>query len=141
MPDAPMKSTLLSFFCAVGDGFTGIGLLFAPLFTLGMMGVAPLPAEPFAFRWIGAFVLSAGLAYLLPFLEPAGSARLTAMRNTFRMLTVIRILVTLIVLTGVLNGALPKAWISVPLYDGTFAVLQLLLLRTELRSDAMEGQD
>jgi hypothetical protein len=112
------------------DAATGAALLAAPLWTLARMGIDPLPAEPVFQRWIGAFVLAVGLAYLYPFLlRGAGVARRRArLATVFEVTAIARGLVALTAGGAVATGALPLAWLGVPLFDAAVAGAQVVLL-------------
>ena len=124
-------STRLSWMVGLSDGSTGLGLLLMPEMTLRLMQVNHIPTDLIFIRYIGAFVLSAGLMYGLPFLQ-ASDQRALALRTIFQATILIRVLVTLICSAGLLTHQLDPAWISVPIYDATIATLQYILIRKEL---------
>jgi len=109
------------------DTATGVALLAAPLWTLGRMGIEPLPAEPVFLRWIGAFVLAVGLAYLYPFLF-AERRRASRLATVFEVTALARGAVALTAGGAILAGELAPAWAGVPLFDAALAITQLVLL-------------
>ncbi len=122
-----MKYTALlgyQWLTGLSDTGTGVLLYFAPMFTLRLMGVhAPQDATPYV-SYIGAFVISVGLACLY-------GVRLIACRASREKLEVVWLLTTFsrsavaIYLTkSILAGELEPAWITVALFDAACAVIQ-----------------
>jgi hypothetical protein len=118
------------FVAGLGDTSTGLLLIAAPAWTLGLMGLSVIP-QPVAFvRYIGVFVLSVGLTYLwaavrwplMPHAHIAWSAQWT-------ITALVRSLVALFVLWQVVSGAIELRWISVAFSDGAFALVQIIGLR------------
>ena len=108
----------------LSDTSTGLLLLFAPALTLSLMRVhVPHVALPFL-AYIGAFVLSTGLACFYGALllsRPPAAPRL----ETVWLLTAItRGLVALFLIAKISTGTLEPGWITVAITDGTFALLQ-----------------
>jgi hypothetical protein len=121
----------------LSDTITGLLLVAAPAFTLHLMNVsAPDDALPYL-AWVGAFVLSVGLACLYgAFLttRPIFTAKL---ETVWLLTTIARACVALFVTSQIASGALDFGWISVPVTDGCIALLQIAgLLRGWLRDDA-----
>ena len=110
------------------DAATGAALIAAPLWTLARMGIDPLPAEPVFLRWIGAFVLAIGLAYLYPFLLRGAGRRRARLATVFEVTAIARGLVALTAGGAIAAGALPLAWLGVPLFDAAVAIAQVVLL-------------
>lgn len=121
------------FAIAVGlcDAATGAALIAIPLWTLRQMGIATMPAEPVFVRWIGAFVLAVGLAYLYPFVLRAGCPRRRRdrLRTVFEVTFLARALVAVVAGGAIAAGSLERAWLGVPLFDAAVAVTQLVLLQ------------
>jgi hypothetical protein len=125
------RSVLVAYQIVTGlsDTLTGILLCAAPALTLRLMGVhAPADALPYV-GYIGAFVLSVGLACLY-------GARIVRMASatdrieTVWLLTALsRAAVTLYLLPEISIGNLGHAWLSVALFDGTCALIQVIGLR------------
>jgi hypothetical protein len=118
----------LCWLCLVGDGGTGLMLMAVPHFALERMGVASPPAELVYIRYIGVFVLFAGLAYALPLI------RRDALRTVLELTTVLRLMVAAFVSGAMLTHSLDGGWWSVPVYDGLLAFLQAGFLVAERRS-------
>ena len=114
------------------DLTTGALLMAAPLWTLKLMGITVLPAEPLFQQWIGAFVCSVGCSYLFPFLLPAGPARDRRAAGILTMATIVRIFSAAFTGVAIATGALEPAWLSVTFTDATLAVLQIIVLRRKV---------
>ena len=112
------------------DTSTGLLLLAVPALTLRLMNLAPpAPATLPYLSYIGAFVLSTGLACLygafLVTRPPASRPLSTAKLEVVWLLTAItRATVSLFVLTQVFTGTLESGWLTVALSDGLIALLQ-----------------
>jgi hypothetical protein len=139
-----MKNRLLlayQILTGLSDGLTGILLLFAPALTLHLMQVKA-PADSLVYiSYIGAFVLSTGIACLY------GTSLITAtqisekLQAVWLLTAITRGLVALFVASSILHGMLSSSWLSVALSDGFLAVLQLIglssgWLRSTGRDDA-----
>jgi hypothetical protein len=117
---------LITVYCLLAgscDAATGVLLVSAPLWTLGLMGVAPV-AEPVFLQWIGVFVGGIGLLYFYPFLLGGEARRRVVLEAT----ALLRLLVAAFVLVSVVRGALAAAWLSVFATDLTLAAVQIVLL-------------
>jgi hypothetical protein len=113
----------------LSDTITGILLCAAPAFTLRMMGVrTPADALPYV-GYIGAFVLSVGLACLY------GARILRLPSSTERIETVwfitalSRAAVALYLLPEISIGNFGHGWMAVVIFDGACAVIQAIGLR------------
>jgi hypothetical protein len=126
-----MKRNLLlayQLLAGLSDASTGLLLLFAPLLTLHLMG---LHAEPLTFvylSYIGAFVLSTGLACLYgALLIQRRSMAVVAKLETVWLLTAItRACVAIFVVSSVVTHSLETGWITVGVSDGVLALFQLI---------------
>jgi hypothetical protein len=118
---------LYQLFSALSDAGTGIALLAAPALTLHMMGTAaPTDAMPYL-RYIGAFVLSTGLACGIG--AWAVRYRDSSALSTIWLLTAVtRTLVALCVTGEIAAGSLDPHWSTVAVFDGALALLQFLAL-------------
>ncbi len=133
-----MKNPLLFAYqviTAASDTSTGALLYLAPAFTLRMMGAhMPPNAAPYV-SYIGAFVLSVGLACLY-------GLRLVAVCDWERLqvvwlLTALpRAAVAIYLIMSIATGQLEPAWLSVALFDGACAALQGIGLRRRWLRDA-----
>jgi hypothetical protein len=115
------------FVAGLCDTSTGLLLIAAPAWTLGLMGLSVIP-QPVAFvRYIGVFVLSVGLTYLwaaarwplMPHAHIAWAAQ-------WKITALIRSLVALFIVWQVVSGAVEPRWISVAFSDGAFALIQII---------------
>jgi hypothetical protein len=125
------RSLLLAYQLVTGlsDTITGILLSVAPAFTLRMMGVrAPADALPYV-GYIGAFVLSVGLACLYGariLRLPSATERI----ETVWLLTALsRAAVALYLLPEISIGNFAHGWLSVVIFDGACALIQVTGLR------------
>lgn len=114
----------------LSDTATGLLLLFAPAFTLRLMGVTEAPDPLFYARYIGVFVLSVGATYLLipAALRHAPDAS-TWWRAQWAITAFIRSLVALFVLWQIALGVMESAWLAVVFTDATYAAIQYIGLR------------
>ena len=108
------------------DTSTGVLLLVAPTLTLRLMHLHAAPDTLPFLSYIGAFVLSVGIACFY-------GAWLTTLHHFAAKLEVVWLLtaitrasVALFGLTSVFTRALEPGWISVALSDGAFALIQLI---------------
>ncbi|MFI5337649.1 MAG: hypothetical protein ACHQ5A_12750 [Opitutales bacterium] len=122
--NAPKIATHLALVAGGMDFLTGLGLGFAPEFTLRLMLVPP--PEPAALpylRFVGAFVGAVGAAYLWALGAPA------RLRTTLAVLVFPCAAAAGFTGLAVSLGALPAPWLSVTVTDLTLVAMQLWLLR------------
>ncbi|WP_109485604.1 hypothetical protein [Occallatibacter savannae] len=120
----------------LSDTLTGIALCAAPAFTLRMMGVrAPADALPYI-SYIGAFVLSVGLACLYGARILQLPSSLERIETVWFLTALTRAAVALYLLPEISIGNLQPAWLSVVVFDGTCAVIQAVGLRRGWLRDA-----
>ena len=112
-----------------GDFLTGILLVTAPLWTLRLMGIESIPAEPVYLRFIGAFVGGVGALYLYPFVL-AAARREQRLDVVLEATALVRIAVALVVGGCILSGGLEMRWITVALTDAVLAAVQIGILRS-----------
>lgn len=129
----PRATTLYCLLAGACDGLTGLMLLAAPLFTLQMMRISPLPAEPIYMRWIGAFVFSVGSSYGLPFIARDSQTRHRRLISMLEMTAWIRVCIGLFVAVGVATQQLAPGWITVAITDGALAAAQFGMLKRAAR--------
>jgi hypothetical membrane protein len=123
-----MKRNLLlayQLLTGLSDTGTGLALLFAPALTLQLMGLHAEPLDLTLLSYIGAFVLSTGLACLYGATLIRNPELAPKLEVVWLLTAVTRTLVALFVLTHVLDASLEHGWITVALTDGLFALLQL----------------
>lgn len=130
-------SSLAAWLCLLAflmDGGTGLFLIFAPDFTLGMMGLDSAGVPLAYLRFIGAFVFAIGSLY--------GIAWRSLLAERFIEWSVLwiatawmRLCVGSTVLVMILSGTLPSAWSSVPVADLGLGIFQFwYLLRAKHRN-------
>ncbi|WP_269525528.1 hypothetical protein [Coraliomargarita parva] len=119
------------------DGLTGCLLLAAPAFALRLMGVPPIDPEALVFiRYIGAFVFSIGTLYFYAALRVQRRRDWKAFRMIFGVTAWVRAVICFFTLNAILSGGLDVAWWSVPVSDGSLALLQAwLVLAGWIRKD------
>ncbi len=108
------------------DFLTGLGLVFAPVRVLPLMGVAVPTGDALVFlRWMGAFVGAVGASYLLA-LVLGGVTRL---RAVLEFTILFRLAAGGFSAAAIGLGWLSVAWTSVPVTDLALVVAQVWLLR------------
>ena len=120
------------------DGLTGILLLAAPVFTLKLMGIHTLPAEPVYMQWIGAFVFGVGFSYFLPFLTSDPNTRRRRLISLFEFTACIRFVIAAFTGISIMRGALDAAWMVVSMTDLTLASIQIVFLKMNVLGTAKE---
>jgi hypothetical protein len=112
----------------MGEVTTGVLLVFAPNWTLSLMGVqAPHPVEFAGF--IGVFVLSVGVSYWYAAWVPITSDNLERWRAVWWLTALSRSLVAGFLTWKILAGSLETAWLTVALTDGVLSIFQWTGLR------------
>lgn len=112
------------------DTITGILLLAAPQSALKLMGVHHVPDSSCIFiSFIGAFVFSVGLTYLLFASSPSSDLQLGSLRAAWLITAVERLCAGGFVMIAVLSRGLEPAWLSITLVDLSLAVFQLVGLQ------------
>ncbi len=109
------------------DSLTGILLLADPLRTLALMRIPGQPAEPIYLRFIGVFVMSVGLSYLIPFLT-SWSDRVVRLTHVLGFTAFIRLCIASFIAASVAAHALAPGWLAVFFTDATFATIQIVML-------------
>jgi hypothetical protein len=121
---------------AVGamDACTGLLLIFAPAMTLKLMGLS-VPTEVLPYQsWIGAFVLSTGLAYGWAIRHPANDRDKGAREMVWKMTALVRILIALFLTSRILTGGLSAGWSTVAATDAVVALVQWVALKRRVLS-------
>lgn len=132
------RSILLTYQLLTGlsDTSTGLLLLAAPALTLHLMRLAaPAAALPYL-SYIGAFVLSTGLACLYGALLTTRPHFTPKLETVWLLTALTRAIVALFVLAKVSTAALPTGWLTVAASDGALALIQLIGLSRGWLSDA-----
>lgn len=123
-----MKQRIVFWLCLGAfamDSGTGVSLLFAPLFTLNLMGVDTAGVPEVYIRYIGAFVFAVGTLYGWA-LSSLRKGRLIEWRTLWLATAWARVCVGVSVATLILSGSLEAAWWSVPGADLGLALCQVL---------------
>lgn len=126
----PRSAILLCALAGACDGLTGLLLLAAPCYTLGLMHLKAVPAEPIYMRWIGIFVFSVGCSYFLPLLTRRADVFQRRLVSVFEVTALIRTCVALFVGAALLTGKLEAGWFSVVFTDAALAAIQIVMLNT-----------
>jgi hypothetical protein len=106
------------------DAVTGLLLVFAPEQVLELLGIAVPSAESLVFlSWIGVFVASVGLSYVLVLRGGAAAA------TVWIFTALVRLAVAAFLVAQIRAGRLPMAWATVALADAMVACLQIIGLR------------
>lgn len=124
-------SALFAYQSLVGFSDTGTGILLclAPLFTLQVMGIhAPQDAAPYV-AYIGAFVLSVGLACLYGVLLLMQQADAERLETVWLLTAFSRSAIAIYIAKSVFSGQMEPAWISIAVFDAACAALQGIGLR------------
>jgi hypothetical protein len=98
------------------------------------MGVGRVPTDAVLVSFIGAFVLSVGLSYLLFLSYPESRGAGERVRTLWLITGVQRICVALFVALAAISKRLEAAWLLVSVYDLAIAVVQLAILRPKVAS-------
>ncbi len=124
-----MSRRILSLYqlaAGLSDTSTGVLLLVAPAWTLHLMGITLAPT-PIAFAsFVGVFVLSVGLSYLLVLAAypPAATTEVT-WRTQWQLTALIRGLVALFLVAEIASGHMESRWLVVAASDAALALIQL----------------
>lgn len=125
------RPILLGYQLLIGlsDTVTGALLVVAPGFTLGLMRLhVPADALPFL-SFIGAFVLSVGLACLYGWWVMGRRGSPCKLEAVWLLTAITRGCVAVFVITQVLAHMLEAGWMSVAITDGACVLIQAIGLR------------
>ena len=111
-----------------GDFATGLLLVLAPEKALTLMGV-PMVKEPVLLQFVGVFVACVGASYLLGLLTWAWTGSRTRLRVVWELTMLFRVAVGIFVALQIHKGNLPWAWVSIPITDWLWALVQAVLLQ------------
>lgn len=116
---------ILSAAFGASDAATGLVLILFPSLVLKLLSIDPTSSESEIYlRWIGVFVLGIGLSYACCF-----SRSMLRGETVWTVTSIVRGLVSLFLILQILSRQMPAAWLSVALFDGVLAALQILLIR------------
>jgi len=107
------------------DSATGLALIFAPIATLGMMGVDTGAYQPALLRFIGAFVFANGSLYFWGIRFANRRSSQEPLRYAWMVTAWVRLCVAIVTGSMVGNGALGVEWISVPITDAVVGLFQI----------------
>lgn len=111
------------------DMITGVLLVFAPAWTLKLIGVQQLP-QPVEFAsFVGVFVLGVGLAYLYAARLPLNLEATPRWQTVWVLTALIRTLVAGFLTWQIFAGQMEKSWLIVAATDGALALFQWLGLK------------
>lgn len=134
-----MKRRLLFIYqliIGLSDTSTGILLIAAPALTLHLMRLhVSANTLPFL-SYIGAFVLSVGIACLYGALLTTRSVFTQKLEVVWLLTAITRGLVAIFVTWSILSGTLEAGWITVAISDGAYALLQGIGLAKGWLADA-----
>jgi hypothetical protein len=120
------KFLLLAYQIPAGlcDATTGLLLIFAPAWTLALMGVKHSSFPPAAGSFVGTFVLSVGLSYLYAAKLPMNAANAPRWQTVWILTALIRSLVAAFLFWQIARHQMETAWRTVALTDGALAAVQ-----------------
>ena len=129
----PLLITLFHYGTGIMDALTGLCLIFAPVWTLGMMKVAPRPEAPHLVSYIGVFVFAVGCSHFLAGRFPSDALSRERWKTIWKTTSIVRFSVAAFVLSRVLSGSFETAWLAVTATDFTVALIFIaLLIRKQL---------
>ena len=115
----------------LSDTLTGALLISAPALTLGLMRLhVPADALPYI-SFIGAFVLSVGLACLYGAWLTYRKASAAKIEIVWLLTAITRGSVAILVVAQVLSGSLESGWLTVAVTDGACVLIQAVGLRKD----------
>ena len=116
-------------FIGLSDTLTGAMLIIAPGFTLQLMGLH-VPSDSFTYvSFIGAFVLSVGLACLYGVILMTRRESPRSLEIVWLLTAFTRASVAVFVGTQILARTLEPGWLTVALSDGACGLIQGIGLR------------
>ena len=122
------KVILVSLLAGGGDFATGVLLVLFPATALKWMSLPPID-DPVLLQFVGVFVACVGASYLAGLASWVRSGSCMRLRGVWELTILFRLAAGIFGAVEIGRGGLPWAWISVPLTDWTWALLQAFLLR------------
>jgi hypothetical protein len=125
------RPILLAYQTLIGlaDTLTGSLLVISPEFTLRLMGLqVPSDALPYI-EFIGAFVLSVGLACMYGALVMVRRGSPCTLETVWLLTALTRAGVAVLVATQILEQTLEPGWLTVAISDGACVLIQAIGLR------------
>ena len=125
------RPILLAYQMLIGlsDTLTGALLIIAPVFTLRLMGLHVSSGALPYLSFIGAFVLSVGLACLYGALVMARKGSPCTLEAVWLLTAFTRASVAVFVVTQILGQTLEPGWLTVAASDGACVLIQAIGLR------------
>jgi hypothetical protein len=120
---------LYHYAAGISDTITGLLLLFAPAWTLHLMGVSQVPQPLFFASYIGVLVLCVGATYLCLPASRLSRQYFAYWRTQWFITALFRSAIAIFVFAQVAVGIMERAWLAVALTDGVFAAIQWVGLR------------
>jgi len=117
------------------DALTGVLLIFDPAWTLRLMRLHSPDALPFL-SFVGAFVLSVGIACLYGAILATRPASAPRLEGVWLLTAITRGLVATFVVAKIFSGSLESGWVTVAICDGIFALVQGIGLANGWINDA-----
>jgi hypothetical protein len=111
------------------DTSTGVMLVFAPAWTLRVMGLHQLPSPIEFVSFVGAFVLSVGLAYFYAARWPMNSRFAPRWQTVWFLTALSRSFVAMFLTWQIIAGKMEIAWLTVAFTDGALATVQWIGLK------------
>lgn len=108
------------------DTLTGVLLVFAPAWTLRLMGIRDIPESLTMVSWVGIFVFAVGLSYFLINWAGEATADLSAWRMQWKITGAVRLAVGTFVAWQIMKGNLEPTWKTVAITDLVVAGAQFL---------------
>jgi len=110
-----------------GDLITGLFLVFAPEWALALMKV-PTVHEPVFVGFIGCFVGAVGCSYYWGLAAWYWTGSMQRLRTVWEITMIFRVLAGGFVLFHVVAGTLVPAWLTVPITDWVWVIVQAILI-------------
>lgn len=122
--DRAIFIVLLSLAAGLLDSTTGALLLTVPQMTLHLFGASMPGGGDILMRFVGAFVLGVGLAYLWGLATSRYDQRGRRLHGVWGATMMIRMCIAGFTLASVMAGKLEPAWLVVSASDATLAAIQ-----------------
>jgi hypothetical membrane protein len=113
----------------ISDTMTGALLIVAPLLTLQLMGLHAATEVLTYLSFIGAFVLSVGLACLYGAMVMIRRGNPCKLEVVWLLTAITRASVAIFVIAQILTHSLEAGWITVAFIDGACVLIQAIGLR------------
>ena len=118
------------------DSSTGALLIFAPALTLRLMHLQVSPSALPFLSYIGAFVLSVGIACFYGAFLTTRAAFAPKLEVVWLLTAITRGLVAIFIVSKIVSGTLEAGWMTVAISDGALALLQAIGLSNGWLADA-----